>query len=178
MSVIGKPTCPADCAELDIIFGFDECAPEFESGEIDRVYVAKASYAGFTEVEDLAEWTAALGTDIQEMKVIGDKPEPEVAEIPWVDGQSIQGDKKHSLNFRVLETSSANYEFLRQADCNNLYKFWYRSSGGRIYGGNAGLVAAFRGRYMIPEDRGDIAKIMYTTKWTDRTEPDRSNAVI
>lgn len=177
MSVITKPTRPADCDDLAISVLFDDCAPEFESGEIDRVYIAKASYAGFTDVESLAEWTAAVGTDIQELKVVGDKPEPEVAEIPWVDGTTINGDKKHTMNFHIKETNSANYEFLRQADCAIQYKFWYRTSGGRVYGGNAGIIAPFRGRYMVPEDRGDIAKIMFTTRWTDRTEPDRSIAV-
>lgn len=174
MIVTTKPICPADCDALDIEVLFDECSPEFESGQIERVYVAKANAPDFTDVEDLAEWTARLGVDIFELKVIGDMPEPESTEIPWVDGEVVNGDKKFTANFRILEVNDTNYQFMRSVQCNTRYKFWFATAGGKMYGGNAGITAQFKGSFMIPEDRADITKLMFVTKWTDSNFPDRS----
>lgn len=176
MPVIPKPTCPSNCDALDIEVMFNECAPEFESGQIERVYVAKANAPNFTDVESLTEWTNRLGNDIFELKVIGDMPEPEVPEIPWVDGEVISGDKKFTVNFRILEVNDKNYQFMRTVQCNSKYKFWYTTAGGKMYGGNAGITAQFKGSFVIPEDRNDITKLMFVTKWTDSNYPDRSKA--
>lgn len=174
MSVITKPICPADCDALDIDILFDECAPEFESGQIKRVHIAKADETDFTNVEDLAEWTARIDVDIFTLKVIGDMPEPETTEIPWVDGEVVNGDKKFTVNFRILETNQTNYEFMRSVQCNLRYKFWFETFGGKMYGGNAGITAQFKGSFMIPEDQTDITKLMFVTKWSDSNFPDRS----
>lgn len=176
MSVITVPVCPADCDELDIEVLFDPCAPEFESAQIERVYIAKANAPDFTNVDDLAEWTPRIDVDIFELKVIGDMPEPESTEIPWVDGEVVNGDKKFTTNFRILEVNDTNYQFMRSVQCNVRYKFWFATAGGKIYGGNAGITAQFKGGFVIPEDRTDITKLMFVAKWTSANFPDRSTS--
>ena len=143
-------------------------------GSIDRIYISTDLTTSLINPEQLAEWTNKLESKkLIELQVIGDMPEPETAELGWVDGMTLNGNTTFSVNFRILEMNDINYDFVRRLMYNPKLKLWFKTSGGYMYGGKDGLVVNIKVKFSIPEDRSDITKANFTAKWIDDNYPDR-----
>lgn len=180
--------CPDNCDELVLpSVVFDDCNPEINSSEIEWIAVARASAPDFDDVEDAAEWTTRIvqtapepvpGTPddtIRMIRVIGDKPAPEVQTRTLSGGRTSQVGKTHTLNIEIDETNAVNYEFARTTACNGTYKLWYITRAGLVYGGICGVPAQIQ--LNLVQGRGEDAIELYqgTVTWKDRIDPPRAN---
>lgn len=177
MSVLTLPTCPTDCAGSLGAVSFNECAPEVHYGEISKLYVARSDAADFSNVDQLAEWTARLddsSSDVDKIRTfigIGELPVPEKTELPLSGNRTIYSPKTFNLLFEVDETGDTNYEWLLESECNLKRKFWYETSDGMLYGGNSGIEGVFGMDAPIPKSREEIAKFMMAVKWKSKNSP-------
>jgi hypothetical protein len=177
MSVLIYPTCPTDCAGALPEPSFDECAPEVGYGEISKIYLAKADAADLSNVEDLAEWTTKLALAISQTNairvftVVGDLPEPEVAETKISGNRTIRGFKTFNLPFEIDEDNDLNYEAHLTFECNNKFKLWFETADGMLYGGNEGLEVSVLTNYVIPRERTGVRKIMGKATWQSKKSP-------
>ena len=180
MSVLILPTCPADCTGALPPVDFDVCAPQLNYGEISHIYVATPEAADFANVELLGEWTTRVSEDsvdadaIRELVVIGELPEPEQAGLQISGDRTVVGQKAFTINFEIDETNDINYNWLLTHECNIASKVWFRTSGGLLYGGNAGIEASIRVQQIIPRERTELIKFVGTVKWKSQFNPLRS----
>lgn len=179
--------CPENCEEQNLpSVNFDDCSPETNESEIEWIAVAKSDAADFTDVEDLAEWTARItqtaadpapdpDNTIRMLRVIGDKPAPEIQNRLVSGGRQIQTGKTHTLNIEVDETNALNYEFARTTACNATYKLWYVTRAGLVYGGTCGMSAQLVLNLIQNRGDGEIEKYIGTVTWKDKIDPPRAN---
>jgi len=172
-----NPTCPTDCDSLVPEVLYDFCGPNYDFGQITKLYVAKQSAASFTDVSDLSEWLARLsddGTaddDIRTLNVIGSKEAPDSSEIQISLKRTIRTPKKHTVSVKIEETNLTNYEFMRAMDCGGTYKVWYES-GKYLYGGTEGIDAQILMHLLIPESTDELKVFEGMIKWEDKYEPE------
>lgn len=177
MSVLLYPTCPTDCSGLLPDPLFDNCAPELQYGEIEWLIIARADAAPFTNIEDLAEWTArqALANTnadaISIFHVIADLPEPEVSEITISGDRTVRGEKTFTLPFTIDELNDSNYEAHLVIECGNQFLFWFVTADGHIYGGNEGILASMLTNLMIPRERAALVNILGKMTWKNKRSP-------
>ena len=142
---MSNPLCPTDCDQALGTVLFDDCAPNINPSEIQRLFVSKGNAEPFTDWKQASEWTtriAQTGTNadaIRELTVIGDKPVPSPITKDISGGRKYTVGKDHTLNFTVDDVSDENYEFMRSTECGGKYRLWYETKGGYIYGGNDGI---------------------------------------
>lgn len=180
--------CPENCDELVLpSVSFDDCDPEFNLSEIEWMAVARAGAADFADIEDVDEWTDRIqqaaaepvpGTpddSIRMIRVVGDKPAPDVQTRVASGNRTVQINKTHTLNVEIDETNAINYEFARTTACNATYKLWYVTRAGLVYGGICGLKAQMV--LNLVQGRGADAVELYqgTVTWTDKIDPPRAN---
>lgn len=174
-----NPTCPDDCTDKELQWNFNRCNPNINHGQVDRIYFMAPGGASFTNWLSLAEWTARLALDpttdvnaIQEMLVIGEKPEA------TGDVKELAGNlktilwKTHTLPFDIDQTNQENYDGLRQNECAGNHVFWY-AGGKYIYGGNDGIEAFFTMNDMIPKDRKELNLFKNLATWEAEFHPER-----
>lgn len=179
--------CPENCDEAQLpSVNFDDCSPELNESEIEWIAVAKSDAADFTDVEDVTEWEARIAQTAAEtppdpddtirmLRVIGDKPAPEVQTREVSGGRTVQTAKNHTLNVEVDETNATNYEFARSTGCNPTYKLWYVTKAGLVYGGICGLKANLVLNLIQNRGDGEIEKYIGTVTWDDKVDPPRAN---
>lgn len=179
--------CPIDCTDAQIpTVRFDDCAPEINESEIEFVAIARSDADDFADVEDSTEWTTRIeqsateiapdpDNSIRMLRVIGDKPAPEVQNRVVSGGRSLQTAKNHTLNVEVDETNIDNYEFARSTQCNPTYKLWYVTKAGKVYGGICGIKAQMVLNLIQNRGDGEIEKYIGTVTWKDRIDPPRAN---
>jgi hypothetical protein len=179
--------CPTDCTEQQIpSVNFDDCSPELNDSEIEWVALAKSDAADFTDVEDAAEWTTRINQlattpaptpddSIRMIRVVGDKPAPEITTRIVSGGRSVQTAKRHTLNIDVDETNDLNYEFARSTSCNATYKLWYVTKAGFVYGGICGLKAQVILNLIQARGQGEIELYQGTESWSDKIDPPRAD---
>src|SRR5690606_24224170 len=143
--------CPEDCLDAQIpSVNFDDCSPENNLSEIEWLAIARSDAADFLDVEDATEWTTRIAQaaaetppepddTIRMIRVIGDKPAPEIQTRVVSGGRTLQTGKNHTLNVEIDETNATNYEFARSTACNSTYKLWYVTRAGLVYGGICGV---------------------------------------
>lgn len=177
MSNLYVPPCPSDCNGAVADVSFSECAPETHYGEVSKLYIAPANFPGFTDVTDLAEWTANLSdTDDNKIRTligIGDLPEPEVTETPISGDRVVTGYKKFTLPFEVDEVNDTNYNFLLMLECGGKFLMWFETSDGLLFGGNDGIEISMPANYLIPRERTAVQKIMLRPQWKSLKSPFR-----
>ena len=176
MSNLYVPPCPNTCGSVADV-SFNNCAPERHWGEVSKIYLADASFAGFTDVSDLAEWTTNL-SDTVDNKIrtligIGDVPEPEIVEVETSADRIAVGFKKFTLPFEIDETNDINYNFLLLSECGGSYILWFETRDGMLYGGNDGILVTFRANLMIPRGKTELSKFMTVSKWDSLQSPFR-----
>ena len=75
---MSNPLCPTDCDQALGTVLFDDCAPNINPSEIQRLFVSKGNADPFTDWKQASEWTtriAQTGTNadaIRELTVIAD----------------------------------------------------------------------------------------------------------
>lgn len=180
MSVLFLPPCPVTCSGSVSDVSFNECAPETHWGEVSKIYITESDFAGFTDVTDLAEWTANLsdtGDDkIRTLIVIGELPEPETTEVPISGDRIAIGYKTFNLNFAIDETNETNYTFMLMSECGGKYLIWYETSDGILYGGNDGIEVSLRLNQVIPRERTAIVTIVGKATWKSLQSPFRCDS--
>lgn len=172
-------TCGTGCDfELPAV-DFDECDPEVNESQIQKIYVAK------TTASDLSDWTSAVAwaarlsqTDtganaIREFTVIGDKPLPSSTEKEISGGRKIQTNKQHVINFDIDETNATNHDAVRNAKCITQVKVWYQTKSGHLFGGNAGIEASLNIDMTLSRTSGDYILYQGTLKWESKDTEER-----
>lgn len=174
--------CPAGCADAAAaipLFKFDECAPETNGGEIQKIYLAKVG-SPFTDISSAAEWTARLSalasaaTKLSVMHVIADKPKPTGTAKDISLGRKVTLSKEHVINASVDETTIENHlAFSKMAECGGTYLMWYETSGGLAFGGNKGIKVSIEAGMVIPRAKGDSITWELTLTWSSRSTEGR-----
>jgi len=174
------PTCPTDCSTLLPDVAFDACNPKIYFGEIHKVYLAAVGAADFTDVEDLAEWTARLAEtagdidSIREFTVMADSPAPDQTVVELSNKRKARTPSTFTLNIDVDELSDENYEFMRTTHCNQQYKLWYATDD-HMYGGNTGMDVDFFLNYLIERGSKSQQKMSGTATWESKFPPQRTD---
>lgn len=172
------PTCPTDCTTLLPEMQFNYCAPTIIYGEIDRLFIALATADPFIDVESDVEWTARLSNTsndanaIRYMDVIASKPAPEYTEIDISLDRKISPYKSHTIEFKVDDITELNYEFMRQLECGGTFKFWYKTSDGKLFGGTDGIDVQIKADLVIPDTNEQISNIEGTVSWRAKFSPE------
>lgn len=187
------PTCPEDCTTALADFAFDDCAPEWNRGEVSTVYLYAVGYpvianpktdpSGF--IAEMATRVSNTSTDadaIRKLTVIGEKPEPEKSSIKMSNNREIVTSKKHSLIFDIDELSQANRDAQRQSECGNKFLIMYEN-GDLLYGGSDsignGIPCSLTMDTIVPKDRSALSYIHCVAVWEDKFSPDScSNPLI
>lgn len=179
--------CAQNCEEAQIpTVSFDDCSPENNESEIEWVAITRSDADDFTDVEDSTEWTGRIAQDAAEippdpdnsirmLRVIGDKPAPELQNRTISGGRQVQTAKNHTLNVEIDETNIDNYEFIRSTQCNPTYKLWYVTRAGKVYGGICGIKGQVVFNLIQNRGDGEIEKYIGTITWKDRIDPPRAN---
>ena len=178
---INNPTCTDGCVAKVPLFSFNDCDPNTNRGQIDRIYIMALGGADLADWTQLAVWSARLypALDptvtvdaIQYMNVIGEKPEAS-SDVKEISRQrKIVLDKTHVINFDVDETNEDNYDALRQIECGGNYKIWYQA-GKYLYGGNDGIIAFIQENDMIPRERKELNVFKGVATWEAQFHPER-----
>jgi len=174
-------TCPTDCTDAAAgvpLFQFDDCAPQVQSGEIQKLYLTRIGNP-FTDISLATEWTTRLeaaegvANKLTKMHVIGDKPKPTDTVKDISLGRKITLSTEHVINATVDEVSEANHTaFMQMHECGGTYLMWYETSGGLVFGGNAGIKVSIAPGMVIPRAKGDSIVWELSITWSKRgTEP-------
>lgn len=173
MAVVDVVVCPTDCDAPLSPPSFNECAPEFNPSEIDTIYFSSPDFAGFTDVEDLAEWETHLTAgDIVAYTVVGDKPLAEPVQFTGSKNRNVITTRNHTLNFDVDETNDVNYEAMRKMQCGGKFRIWYKTSADKLYGGSKGVLVDISIGDVLA--RGDeMERFTGVLTWKDKFDPPR-----
>lgn len=178
---LNLPSCTDGCTSKAPVFSFDDCNPDVNRGQIDRIYIMALGGADLADWTQLAVWAVRLAQDptvtvdaIQYMNVIGEKPEAasDVKEISRI--RKIVLDKTHTINFDVDETDGTNYDALRQIECGGNFKLWFQA-GKYLYGGNDGITAFIQENDMIPRERKELNVFKGVATWEAQFHPERTD---
>lgn len=173
------PTCPTDCSSALAPVNFSQCNPEVVLSEIRRIFIAKANTPAFTDWKLITEWTTRISEDavtdgaIRPITVIGDKPAPAAVVKELSNGRRKNVGKDHTINYTIDDVSEENYEFMRTVECGGLYRIWYETEGGYLYGGNTGILVTLTGDDLLNRGRDEIETIAGTATWRSKFHPDR-----
>lgn len=175
-------TCPAGCAAALPPTKFDECNPVILLSEIEKIYLSRPTAAAFEDVSDPTEWatrlseTAVDADAIRPLTVIADKAagSPIVKEISNGRKQTIRLDQ--TLNVEIDDASDENYNFVRTLqECGGMAKMWYRTKGGKLYGGNEGIENVSVVLSLVQARGADeIEKFTGTVTWGASSDPERT----
>lgn len=174
---INTLTCPTDCSAKVPVVSFSPCAPSLKEGQITKIYVGNDGYP-LVNWTDPAEWATRISnsstsnTAIRELTVLGDKPLAAKTENKISGGRTVFSAKDFTVNVRMDDNNDDNYEFARATECNGQFRVWYES-GGKLYGGNEGVLALVQFEEVIPEDTNAYATLNGVLRWTDKFSPIR-----
>jgi len=115
---------------------------------------------------------------ILEFYVIAEKPAAESQEQKISRDITVVGEKSHSIVGEIDQTNNINYNAMRQFECGKKVLAWYRTAGGKMYGGPQGIEASFIMNHVIPKTRKEVAKIAFSLKWEAQYHPCVSDSVI
>lgn len=174
-----NPICPENCdTPLEEVL-FNDCAPEIILSEIKRVLISKANATAFTDWKLAAEWTeriSAAGVEpdaIRSLTVIGDKPAPANVTKDVSNKRKITIGKDHTLNFTVDDVSDENYEFMRSTECGGKFRMWYETHGGKLYGGNEGILVDIVMDDVLNRGVDEIETLAGVATWRAKFSPER-----
>ena len=176
--VIECATNCADAAAAVPVFLFDDCAPVVQGGEIQKIWLAQVGNP-FTDIESATEWTTRIGaadgvaTKLTKWHVIGDKPKPTDTIKDISLGRKVVLSTEHVINATVDEVNAVNHAaFSKIHQCGGTFLIWYETSGGLVFGGNAGIKVSIAPGMVIPRAKGDSIVWELSITWSKRgTEP-------
>lgn len=176
MGSIDTLVCATDCSSSLPVVEFSLCAPVLLQAQVSEIYLANDGYS-LTDWTDLDEWLTRISntsTDdnaIRQLTVIGSIADPTVTEKKISAGRTVYSPQEFTIAARIDDNSDLNYGFARAADCNRNYRMWYGTLGGKLYGGNTGILSNLRIWEVIPEDDGEYATLSVQLKWKSQFKP-------
>lgn len=181
---MSNPLCPNDCDQPLQEVEFDECAPEINLSEIKRLFIGKKNTPAFNNWAQAQEWTERISptaneaTSLRELTVIGDKPAPSNVQKNISNARIIQVGKDHTINFSVDDVSDKNYDFARATECGTKVRIWYETMGGKMYGGNKGILAYLVMDLVLARGTEEIEAINGVVTWRAKFSPERVDSPI
>ena len=160
---MSNPLCPNDCDQALGTVLFDECAPNINPSEIQRVFISKGNAAPFNNWAQAQEWTDRIAASVTKDISNGRK---------YVVG------KDHTLNFTIDDVSDENYEFMRSTECGGKYRLWYETKGGYMYGGNEGIKASIVMDDVLNRGVDEIETLNGVATWRNKFSPERTKSPI
>ena len=173
------PSCSNDCDDQLPEVKFDECAPEVNEAQIQKIYLTNKGNP-LINVTDLVEWNARLDNSgvaanaIRTLHVIASKPKPSSTEKEISLGRTVNSNKSHSVPFKIDETNQINHDFTRQMECNGQYLMWYETSGGLLFGGNEGIPVSIVLDMVIAESTDEFLVYEGEAKWKAKFTEERA----
>lgn len=176
MASIETITCPTDCTAILPTVSFSQCAPALLQAQVSVIYLSNDGYAltDWTNPEEWASRISASGSNanaIRELTVIGSIAAPTQTEKKISGQRRVYSPQEFVLAATVDDNSDTNYEAARATGCNRQYRMWYGTLGGKLYGGNAGILVNWRGWEEIAESDDDYAILKLEMKWKSQFAP-------
>ena len=181
---MSNPLCPNDCDQALGTVLFDECAPNINPSEIQRVFISKSNAQPFTDWKLAAEWTERIAQSgvtanaIRELTVIGDKPAAASVTKDISNGRKYVVGKDHTLNFTIDDVSEENYEFMRSTECGGKYRLWYETKGCYMYVGNEGIKVSIVMDDVLNRGVDEIETLNGVVTWRNKFSPERTKSPI
>ena len=180
-----NPTCPTNCAKTLPIVKFDKCAPAISLSEIEKIYISKPTATPFTDWKLASEWVERISESdlvdddaIRPLTVIADKPAPANVIKELSNGRKIPVRKDHTINVTIDDVSDENYELARVLECGGQIRFWYETSGGKLYGGNEGIEGTIVLDGVLNRGRDEIETLTGSIVWSSKFSPERITSPI
>lgn len=175
--------CTTTCDQALPETSWSLCNPEVNFGEIDAIFVTNVGNP-LTNENDPSEWATRIALDpsdparIDEFHVMAEKPAAESSEIKISRDITVVGQKSHTINGEIQQTNNTNYNAMRQYECGKKVLFWYRTAGGKLYGGPNGIEGSFVINHVIPKSRKELAVFAFSLKWEAQYHPCVTDSVI
>jgi hypothetical protein len=172
----GMPVCPSeeDMPEVD----FDFCEPEAKLSEIKRVLFSTISGGEFEDWSNADEWNFRMSYTSEDRRAIraitciADKPQPNSIKKQLSNDRRKITSKTHTINVTVDESTQANHEFIKTLKKGKKLRVWYETMGGRMFGGNSGIIATVFGDMILNRGQGEIQLYQIEVIWeTIELEP-------
>lgn len=164
---------------------FNFCDPDAVLSEIGRVFVGLANSAPFDDWTAADEWntrcsqTSTTGEDyIRVFTCIGDKPLPADTEKSLSNNRLVITERDHTINVTVDDVSPENYAFMQAMKGGKQVVLHYETMGGKMFGGNAGILCRLVGGAVLARGVGELMVIQYTFKWKDLDVEDMTDSPI
>lgn len=179
--------CPADCSGtllLSAIPALQDCAnyPQTLS-QIRHLYIrptgATDPFTNFNTTPTVTSGgidnTEALNAKSKWLVGIGEIAAAEKTVTDYPLGKRRTTNRLYTLNFRILNLSAEQYEFLRQLQCGTLgFTFYYADLGNWLYGLSGGMEPDFiTVRFPKGEGRDDKNVATIVLSWRANGDPIR-----
>jgi hypothetical protein len=177
----------ANCAGFNLpITGFDDCDPEVNYSEIERVFVGGPKAAAFANIHSQAEWNArmsqtTIGVDsIRALTVIADQPAAAAVVKDISNGRKKNIGKDFTVNYTVDDMSDENYLFFQTLDDEPIIRlFGYETQGGKMFHfGNTGILVNHNSNGVLARGRDEIEVETGVMTWRNKKRPDRMDSPI
>lgn len=176
MASIDTLVCAQNCESELLPVEFSQCAPELLQAQVSVIYIANDGYP-LTNWADPSEWATRISQDstnanaIREITIIGSLADPTVTEKKISGLRTVYSPQEFQITGRIDDNSDTNYDFSRATGCNRQYRVWYGTLGGKLYGGNTGVIANLRMWESIAEDDQEYSVINVQLKWKAKFAP-------
>ena len=170
MASIETIICPTDCTAILPVVSFSECAPVLLQAQVSDMYLANDGYT-LTDWTNPSEWATRIDNSstnanaIRELTVIASIAAPTVTEKKISHGRLVYSPQEFTISGAIDDNSDTNYDAMRATGCNRQYRMWYATLGGKLYGGNTGILVNLRMWEEIPESDDEYASIKLQAKW-------------
>lgn len=158
---------------------FNFCDPNVSASEIRRVFISLVGSEDFTDWSEPREWLTRLSdtsTDINAIRtfwVIGDKPSATVKKVRISNERSKIMKRDHVINATIDDVSDANHAFVVAIKSGKMFRLWYETMGGYIFGGNSGIVCHVAIDMVLNRGLGEIAVYQLVASWSTLSTEDR-----
>lgn len=176
MASIDTLVCPTDCTSTLPIVSFSECAPVLLQAQISDIFIWNDGYP-LTDWTNLGELTGRISDSstaadaIRQIPLIGTLADPTVTEKKISHGRTVYSPAEYVITGDVDDNSDTNYDAARATGCNRQYRFLYATIGGKLYGGNTGILGNLRMWEPIVADDNEYATIKLQLKWKAQFAP-------
>lgn len=179
------PICSANCEEQDLpIFSVDDCNTEILKSGINMLLFAKVSADSLDDWQNPAEWATRLSNSstnanaIRYIKGTGALPEATVQTITYQVNKTKNIGKTRTLTFTVEEANLTIHDLFRHFECGGQYRWWFRTVGGRLYGGNDGITADQAANLVLNSGPEDYEQRTLALSWDAKFMPEATNSPI
>lgn len=179
--------CPEDCDDvllLSAIPASQDCTSYPQTlSQVGHLYIrptgATDPFTNFATTPTVTSGgidnTEALNAKSKWLVGIGDIAAAEKTITEYPLGKKKTTDRVYTLNFRILNLSAAQYEFLRQLQCGTLgFSFYYADLGDWLFGKVGGLEPDFvTVRFPKGEGKEDKNVAIIVLSWRANGDPIR-----